>query len=81
MPRPEGPIDPRVYRRIFEQDSDGAAILDELERLFAASAVTKGGIDAVLQTYHRAGARTVVEFIVKRVNQANGLEEPDTPEE
>ena len=76
-PRPEGPIDPRVYRRIFEQDSDGVAILEELYRLFAKGAVTKGGIDAVLQTYHNDGARKVLEHIVRRINQANGVTDHD----
>ena len=41
-PRPQGPVDPRIYRRIFEQDQDGAAILDELWRVFAKGAVCEG---------------------------------------
>lgn len=77
MPRAPGPIDPRIYRRIFEQDTDGAAILDELWRVFAKSAVCTGGIDAVLQTYRNDGARMVLEHIVRRINQANGVEDND----
>ena len=80
-PRADGPLDPRIYRRIFEQDSDGAAILDELWRVFAKGAVTKGGIDAILETYHRDGARAVLEHIVRRINQANGVTDgPEQPE-
>lgn len=78
-PRRPEPIDPRIYRRIFEQDSDGAAVLDELWRVFSRSAVTKGGIDAILQTYRNEGARTVIEFIVRKINMANGVE--DGPEQ
>ncbi len=67
------PIDPRVYARLFEEDREGAAVLEELMRRFAKPAVIKGGIDAVLQTYHNDGARSVLEFIVARVNQAHGV--------
>lgn len=67
------PIDPRVYARLFEEDREGAAVLEELMRRFAKPAVIKGGIDAVLQTYHNDGARSVLEFIVSRVNQAHGV--------
>jgi hypothetical protein len=76
------PIDPRVYARLFEEDREGAAVLDELAARFARPAVTKGGIDAVLQTYHNDGARAVIEFIVARVNQANGVQDThhDDPE-
>jgi hypothetical protein len=76
-PRPQGPVDPRIYRRIFEQDQDGAAILDELWRVFAKSAVCEGGIDAVLKTYRNDGARMVLEHIVRRINQANGVTDHD----
>ena len=76
-PRPDGPIDARIYRRVFEQDGDGAAILEELWRVFAKGAVTKGGIDAILETYHRDGARRVLEHIVRRINQANGVTDHD----
>lgn len=74
------PIDSRVYRRIFEEDGDGAAVLAELWRIFAKGAVTKGGIDAVLATYHNDGARSVLEHIVRRINQANGVND-DAPDD
>lgn len=77
LPRPEGPIDPRIYRRIFEEDTDGAAILEELWRVFAKGAVAEGGIDAILKTYQRDGARSVLEHIVRRINQANGVTDND----
>ena len=73
----QGPIDPRVYRRLFEEDADGAAVLAELWRIFAKGAVTKGGIDAVLATYHNDGARSVLEHIVRRINQANGVNDDE----
>lgn len=67
------PLDPRIYRRLFEQDQDGAAVLEELTRIFARPPTVTGGIDAILKTYADAGARRVLEFIVTKVNQANGV--------
>ena len=68
-------LSPQVYQRIFETHPEGALILDELIRRYAARAKREGGIDAVLETYHRMGARSVVEFIVARINQANGVDD------
>lgn len=70
--RPE-PLDPVVYVRVFEGDPNGAAILEELTRVFARPAVTAGGIDAILQTYQHAGQRRVLDFIVSKINQAHGV--------
>ena len=64
---------PDLYRQLFEDDRRGAAILEDLTRRFARPAVTTGGLDAVLQTYHRDGARRVIEFIVAQINRANGV--------
>ncbi|WP_028354775.1 hypothetical protein [Bordetella petrii] len=69
--------DPQLYKQIFEDDRRGAAILDELMDRFARPAVTTGGIDAILQTYHRDGMRRVVEFIVSQINRANGVPDPN----
>lgn len=68
---------PDLYKQIFEDDRRGAAILEHLTKLFARPAVTNGGIDAVLQTYHRDGQRSVLEFIVGQINRANGLQDPN----
>lgn len=65
---------PQDYAALFEDDRRGAAILEHLTRLFARPAVTTGGIDAVLQTYHRDGQRRVIEFIVTQINRAHGVD-------
>lgn len=72
-----GPIDPRIYARIFEEDGDGAAILEELVVIFSKPPRVEGGIDAVLKTYRDAGARMVLEHIVARINQAKGNDPND----
>lgn len=66
-------LDPSVYRSVFEASPQGAQVLAELERIFVRSPVLEGGIDAVLKTYDRAGKRSVIEWIVKRINTANGV--------
>ena len=63
---------PQDYADLFEVDKRGARILDDLVLRFARPAVNKGGIDAVLQTYQRMGAREVLEFIANQINRANG---------
>jgi hypothetical protein len=72
------PLDPQFYRRVFEDNPDGAAILDELTARFMRPPVLQGGIDGVLETYRRLGARDVPEFIVNRINRAHN---PDWGEE
>lgn len=71
------PLSPAIYQRVFEEYRDGAQILEELVRRFSRPAVDEGGIDAILKTYKRAGAREVIEFIVARINQANGVNDHD----
>lgn len=62
-----------LYRDIFETDKRGALILEDLIRRFHQPMVTKGGVDAVLQTFARGGRREVVDHIVRQINRANGV--------
>jgi hypothetical protein len=73
-------LPPEAYARVFDQFKEGQQILEELLRIFARPAKRDGGIDAILETYHRAGARSVCEFIVSRINQANGVPDDATDE-
>lgn len=71
----------RYYRELFELDSRGVAILNDLLLQFAKPAVLKGGIDAVIETYHRMGSQAVVQHIVRQINRANGVNDnPSTVE-
>lgn len=74
------PLDPALYARVFEGHREGALILEELVQRFTRPAKIEGGIDAILQTYHNDGARSVIEFIVHRINMANGVPDNDEPE-
>lgn len=71
------PLPSEAYARLFDGHQDGQDVLEDLTRRFCRPAKTDGGIDAVLQTYHRAGARAVVEFIISMINQANGVDDHD----
>jgi len=66
-------VTPEMYARVFENHAEGALILEDLVRRFHKGAVMQGGIDAVLSTYHREGARSVVDHIVTQINRANGV--------
>lgn len=66
-------VTPEMYARLFENHAEGALILEDLVRRFHRPAQLVGGIDAVLTTYHREGARSVVDFIVAQINKANGV--------
>lgn len=65
-------VTPAMYLELFEQHPTGRLILEELVRLFSKSAVTDGGIDAVLKTYMRVGERRPIDYILTQINRANG---------
>lgn len=70
-----------LYHDIFEVDARGLVIFEDLYRRFASKAKvhTNGGIDAVLKTYQDAAHREVIEYIVTRVNRANGVNDSTNP--
>jgi len=73
----------QLFRDIFETDKRGALIFEDLYRRFASKARvhTAGGIDAVLKTYQDAAHREVIEYIVTRVNRANGVNDSQPDQE
>jgi len=70
---------PEDYADLFETNRLGARILEDLIRRFIRPPVSVGGIDAVLQTYDRAGQRKPLDFIMQQINRANGA--PDDNQE
>lgn len=70
---------PQDYRDLFEVDARGRRVLEHLERVFVKPPVLTGGIDAVLQTYSRAGQRTLLDFIHAQIARASSGPN-DTPE-
>ena len=72
QPGSPAPLSPESTAGVFGVEGRRACAR-ELTRRFAKPAKLEGGIDAVLTTFHRDGARSVLEFIVNRINQANGV--------
>jgi len=69
----------RDYASVFEGNPQGALVLEDLTRRFARGPVFEGGIDGVRKSDYRAGARSVVEYIVNKSNLADEFnEEPET---
>lgn len=67
-----------LYRQIFEVDQRGVAILEHMVQRFSPPAETRGGIDAILKTYHGMGQHSVVQHILAMVDRANTVDN-DSP--
>lgn len=67
-------LPPEAYARVFENHAEGAQILDELATRFGGGIYVKGGLEGDRQTAFNAGRRSVLDFILGRINQAGGVE-------
>ncbi|MCL2899776.1 Bbp19 family protein [Brenneria tiliae] len=67
------PVRPEDYKRLFEETPGGPEVLDELTRRFGGSVFVKGGTEGDRQTCFNAGQRDVLDFILRRLNQADGV--------
>lgn len=61
------------FRRLFEETPGGDLVLDELTRRFGKAIFVKGGPEGDRQTCYNAGQRSVLDFILGRINAANGV--------
>lgn len=73
------PLQPVDYQRVFEGDPVGARILEDLVERFGGNPYKAGGLDAQRQTDFNAGKLEVVNFLLRKINQAHGAEN-DGPE-
>lgn len=60
------------YRRLFQETVGGEAILEDLVKRFSQPP-SFDEHNAEIKTYYRAGQRSVVDFILSRINRANGV--------
>ncbi|EHD22082.1 MULTISPECIES: hypothetical protein [Brenneria] len=67
------PVRPEDYKRIFEETPGGPEVLAELTSRFGGSVFVKGGPEGDRQTCFNAGQRNVLDFILRRLNQADGV--------
>ena len=70
----EQTVPPEAYARVFENHAEGRLILDDLTARFGGGIYVKGGLEGDRQTCFNAGRRSVLDFILGRINQANGVE-------
>lgn len=70
----ENKATPEAYARVFENHAEGRVILEDLTARFGGGIYVKGGIEGDRQTCFNAGRRSVLDFILGRINQANGVE-------
>lgn len=61
------------YLVLFQDMPGGAAILDELVSRFGKNPYVKGGLEGDRQTAYNAGQLEVVNYILMRINRANGV--------
>ncbi len=71
------PLPAEVYSRIFDGTPEGQQILEELVARFGGNPYVRGGHEADRETAYRAGQNRVVNFILGRVNEANGASPTD----
>ena len=62
---------PETYRNVFDLDQNGIRILEDLVARYCRSSYVPGGHDAERESCYRAGAASVVNFILTKINQAN----------
>lgn len=74
-------VPPEAYARVFENHAEGRVILDDLTARFGGGIYVKGGLEGDRQTCFNAGRRSVLDFILGRINQANGVETDEHLEE
>lgn len=69
--------DPKAYRRLFEDNADGVAVLEQLIARFGKNPYTPGGVEAARATDYKAGQLEVVQFILRQINRAHGVNDAD----
>lgn len=78
QPKPSPAQLAALYHQIFEVDQRGAAIFEDLVSRFSKPAVTEGGIDAVIKTFHGMGEHAVIQHIIRQINLASEPEREST---
>lgn len=75
-PKPVEALPAEVYAQVFENFPAGRQVLDDLVRRFGRSPYVAGGLEGDRATCYNAGSRKVLDFILSRINQAAGINEP-----
>ncbi|MFT3806100.1 hypothetical protein [Arenimonas sp.] len=73
-------LPPEAYARVFENIPEGQQILEELVARFGRNPYKPGGLDAQRATDFNAGGLEVVQFILRRINRAHGVDDGNDTE-
>ncbi|ENF6042981.1 hypothetical protein ABRV10_005080 [Citrobacter amalonaticus] len=68
-------VTPADFKRIFEEMPGGQQVLEELTRRFGRASYVAGGTEGDRETCYRAGQRSVLDFILREINRADGVED------
>lgn len=80
MPPPENL--PQLYKAIFEDDRRGQVLLDDLQRRFCKRPDPHDfSQEGMLRGFVRTHQREVVEYVIRQINRANGVDEGPEPTE
>lgn len=66
---------PADFKRVFEEMPGGAEVLNELTRRFGRAVYVTGGNEGDRETCYRAGQRSVLDFILREINLADGVDD------
>jgi hypothetical protein len=81
LPDPKKPLQPEDYARVFEGDPVGARILEDLVERYGGNPYKPGGLEAQRQTDFNAGKLEVVNFLLRKINQAHGADDDEPSSE
>ena len=70
---------PEAYQRLFELSQDGMAVFDDLVARFYARNPYVPGPGGDRDTAFNAGRLEVVQFILRQINRANGVDPNEHP--
>ncbi|WP_102602538.1 hypothetical protein [Citrobacter freundii complex sp. CFNIH2] len=68
-------VTPADFKRVFEEMPGGQQVLEALTRRFGREAYVSGGTEGDRETCYRAGQRSVLDFILREINKADGVED------
>ena len=74
-------VDPAVYARVFEGHHEGVLILEDLTARFGGALFVKGGEEGRRETDYRLGRRSLLDFILGQINQANNAPTDEADED
>jgi hypothetical protein len=77
LPDPKKPLQPEDYARVFEGDPVGNRILEDLVARFGGNPYKAGGLESQRATDFNAGKLEVVNFLLRKIAKAHGVDDDE----